>query len=59
LIQTIDKDSDGSFIDWNTLTENNLPVAPGVYLYMVEAPGIGTHFGKLAIFLEKEQINTF
>lgn len=59
LIQTIDKDSDASFTDWNTLTENNLPVAPGVYLYMVEAPGIGTHFGKLAIFLEKEQINTF
>lgn len=60
LITTIQKDDPNtSLAEWNMLTDANLPVAPGVYLYMVEAPGIGTHFGKMAIFLEKEQLNTF
>jgi hypothetical protein len=38
---------------------DHLPVASGIYLYQVEAPGIGEFFGKMAIFVEKEQLNTF
>jgi hypothetical protein len=40
--------NDGS-LDWDLTTSANLDVAYGVYLYMVDAPGVGKKFGKLAI----------
>jgi hypothetical protein len=39
---------DGS-LDWDLTTSANLDVAYGVYFYMVDAPGVGQKFGKLAI----------
>ncbi|MCD6101396.1 MAG: hypothetical protein J7K33_12550 [Candidatus Marinimicrobia bacterium] len=35
--------------EWNLLTEDNLSASYGVYIYHVEAPGIGEHVGKFAI----------
>ncbi|MDR3628533.1 MAG: hypothetical protein P4L45_16930 [Ignavibacteriaceae bacterium] len=40
--------NDGS-LDWDLTTSANLDVAYGVYFYMVDAPGVGQKFGKLAI----------
>lgn len=34
---------------WNLRTEENLDVAFGVYVYVVEAPGIGTKSGKFSL----------
>jgi len=34
---------------WNLRTEENLDVAYGVYVYLVETPGIGKKIGKLAL----------
>ncbi len=34
---------------WNLRTEENLDVAYGVYVFVVEAPGIGTKIGKFAL----------
>ena len=34
---------------WNLRTDENLDVAYGVYVYVVEAPGIGTKIGKFAL----------
>ncbi len=34
---------------WNLRTEENLDVAFGVYVFVVEAPGIGTKMGKFAL----------
>jgi hypothetical protein len=51
LVATIEHNSDildGS-AEWNLLTRDNLSVAYGVYIYHVEAPGIGEHVGKFAI----------
>ncbi len=39
---------------WNVQTENNLPVASGIYIYVVDAPGYGTKIGKMAVFVEDE-----
>lgn len=44
---------------WDVLTETGLPVASGMYIYHVEAEGIGTKIGKLAVFTEVEQLNTY
>lgn len=40
--------SDGS-VDWDLRTSANLEIAYGVYLYLVDAPGVGQKYGKLAI----------
>jgi hypothetical protein len=60
LIRTLVKeDPVPSWIRWDLLTENGVPVASGIYIYHVEAEGIGTKVGKMAVFVEKERLNTF
>ncbi|MFO7524475.1 MAG: hypothetical protein R6W68_03395 [Ignavibacteriaceae bacterium] len=51
LIKTIFKDSgllDGS-LSWNLVTEDGMDAAYGVYIYHVDAPGVGEHIGKFAL----------
>ena len=45
--------------NWDTLTENDLPVGSGVYIYQVDAPGAGKTFGRMVVFTEKERLNNF
>jgi hypothetical protein len=52
-------DPSTSIITWNLLTENNLTPASGIYIYHIEAEGIGEIIGKMAIFIEKEKLNVF
>ncbi len=50
LVQTLRHEgSDEGFVAWNLRTKDNLEVAPGLYVFHAEAPGIGTHIGKFAI----------
>ncbi len=35
--------------DWDLLSKDNLDVAYGVYIYHVEAPGVGEKIGKFAV----------
>jgi len=44
---------------WNVQTETGLPVASGIYVWHVEAEGLGSTFGKLIVFTEVEQLNTY
>ncbi len=37
------------FVAWDLRTEDNLDIAPGLYLFHVDAPGVGTHVGKFAV----------
>ena len=51
LVRTLRHDgvgSDGAMF-WDLKTEDNQDVAFGVYLYHVDAPGIGEHVGKFAL----------
>ena len=50
LVQTLRHDGtiDGT-VPWNLRTRDNLDVAPGLYVFHVEAPGTGTHVGKFAV----------
>jgi hypothetical protein len=51
LVQEIQHDSnliDGT-AEWDLLTKDRLAAAYGVYIYHVDAPGIGTKVGKFAI----------
>jgi hypothetical protein len=60
LVRTLQKDdANSSQTEWDLLTTASLPVASGIYIFHVDAPGFGTHVGKVAIFMEKERLNTF
>jgi hypothetical protein len=51
LIKTIDHNNGSSIETWDVLTDNGLPPASGVYIYRVEATGLGAKMGKLAIIM--------
>lgn len=60
LVRTLQKtDNTSSQLDWDIQTENQLPVASGVYIYHVDAPGVGSTKGRLVVFMEKERLNNF
>ncbi len=60
LVRTLKKDDLASAeLAWDVLTESGLPVASGLYIYHVDAKGIGTKIGRIAIFTEVEQLQTY
>jgi hypothetical protein len=60
LVDQIDRNNpDESFEFWDLETSDGIPLASGMYIYVVEAPGFGTKIGKMAIFTEVEQLNNF
>ena len=34
-------------------------IGSGVYIYHVDAPGAGSTFGRMVVFMEKERLNNF
>jgi hypothetical protein len=34
-------------------------VGSGIYVFHVDAPGVGTKIGKVAVFVEKERLNNY
>ncbi len=60
LIRTLDKtDATVPYLYWNVTTDRGLPLASGIYIYVVEAPGFGTKVGKMAIFTGEEILDVF
>jgi len=50
LVQTLHHDgSSTGMVPWNLRTKDNLEIAPGLYLFHVEAPGVGEYIGKFAV----------
>jgi hypothetical protein len=54
-----DKSPGESWMVWNLQTDEGSPVAGGVYIWYLEAPGIGSKYGKMAVFPEIEQLKTY
>jgi hypothetical protein len=60
LVRTLEKDDPATPIaEWDILTENGLPVASGIYIYVVDAEGFGQKIGKMAVFVEKEVLDIY
>ncbi len=60
LIRTLEKQSPGvATLSWNLTTDNNLPIASGVYLIHVDVPGVGEKVLKFAVVKKRIQLNTF
>ncbi len=51
LVKTIVKDSPVSngAVSWNLVSDDGMEIAYGIYIYHVEAPGVGEHVGKFAV----------
>ncbi|MFZ4620796.1 MAG: hypothetical protein ACOYNS_09565, partial [Bacteroidota bacterium] len=51
LVRTLDHNSsmNNGAETWNLLTKENMDVSYGVYVYHVDAPGVGQHIGKIFI----------
>jgi hypothetical protein len=51
LVDTIEHDSvaENGSASWDLLTKDGMDVAYGIYVYHVDAPGIGTHVDKFAL----------
>ncbi len=50
LVQTLHQNgSREGFVPWNLRTKDNLDLAPGLYIYHVDAPLVGTYVGKFAV----------
>ena len=60
LIKTINKQSPGvATIPWNLTTDQNLPIASGMYLIHVEVPGVGSHTIKFGVVKKRVQLNVY
>lgn len=51
LIKTIEKSGgpENGSISWNLVTEDGMDLAFGLYVYHVDAPGVGSYIGKFAV----------
>lgn len=51
LVKVIERDDiiTNGTAEWDLLTKDNLTASYGIYIYHVEAPGIGEHIGKFAV----------
>ena len=58
LVRTINKnDATTSEQRWNLSNTDNVPVASGMYIVLIDAPGIGQKVLKLAVFTTEERID--
>ncbi|MBU2445283.1 MAG: hypothetical protein KJ666_06875, partial [Bacteroidetes bacterium] len=49
LVETLRKNDDSSILGWNLLSYEGQRIAYGVYIYHVDAPGIGEKVGRFAV----------
>ncbi|MGE5457617.1 MAG: hypothetical protein ACM3RX_04620, partial [Methanococcaceae archaeon] len=51
LVKTLEKNSaaENGSLSWNLVSEDGMNIAYGIYIFHVDAPGIGTKIGKFAI----------
>lgn len=59
LIRTLRKDGPNRSLDWDLNTHNQLPVASGMYLIHVDAPGIGERVLKFGVVNRRNRITVF
>jgi hypothetical protein len=58
-VKTLTKNNISTELIWNLETKYGIPVASGIYIWYLDAPGIGTKEGKTAVFIERETLDTF
>jgi len=57
MVKMLQKNDNNSTLQWNMTNLENVPVASGMYVALVDAPGIGQTVLKMAIFTPEERID--
>jgi hypothetical protein len=59
-VRTLSRDdtTEGS-LDWDLLTQQGITVASGIYFWVADVEGAPAQKGKMAVFLEKERLNSY
>jgi hypothetical protein len=58
-VRTIEKNDATSQAIWDLNTDHGLPIGSGIYIFHIDAPGVGSTTGKVAVFMEKERLDNF
>lgn len=59
LVRTLRKEGVSRSLDWNLETENNLPVASGMYLIHFDVEGVGEQIRKFGVIQRRTAITVF
>ncbi len=57
MIRQLQKDNDNSSLNWDLNNSVGVPISSGLYIALIDAPGIGSKVIKLAIFTAEERID--
>lgn len=57
LIKTLEKNDNDPTLRWDMTNVEDVPIASGIYICLIDAPGIGTKVLKAAVFTPQERIN--
>ncbi|MDX1702010.1 MAG: hypothetical protein R3250_15395, partial [Melioribacteraceae bacterium] len=49
LVDTIEKDDNGSIAYWNLLSSEGMRISYGVYIFHVDVPGVGEKIGRFGV----------
>jgi hypothetical protein len=58
-VRVLEKNDATSEATWDLNTDHGLPIGSGIYIFHIDAPGVGSTTGKVAVFMEKERLNNF
>ncbi|MEA1875327.1 MAG: hypothetical protein U9N86_00550, partial [Bacteroidota bacterium] len=58
LIRRFTKDSDQTFLEWDIKNQYGIPIASGVYIFHIDAPGIGEKIVKWFGALRPQDLNS-
>lgn len=59
LVRQLSKDNNVTTLNWDLLNTDNIPVASGIYIAYIDAPGIGSKIIKIAVFTPEERLDRF
>ncbi len=59
LVRTLEKNSASASFGWDLTTEDNLPIASGMYIIHVDAGALGEKVLKFGVVKKRVQLNTF
>jgi hypothetical protein len=57
MIKKLEKNNDESDMRWNLRNTDDVPVASGMYIVLIDAPAIGQKIIKLAVFTPQERVD--
>jgi hypothetical protein len=58
LIRRLSKDNTETWMEWDIKNQYGIPVASGVYIFHIDAPGIGEHIVKWFGALRPQDLNS-